>query len=142
MALGQKIEGRTDSFVLGEAVATQYLIGYLKYSDNGEAYKAASGLNAPPMLVFQETGSAGDTVKASLPGSIAWCIASAAISKGDSLIATTGGKVVKIDRTTPTTNDEHWCVGIALEAATADGDIIAFYHFPHTLADASDHWSD
>lgn len=142
MALGQNIEGHTTSVVLGEAVAAQYLIGYLKYSDNGEAYMADSGLNAPPLIVFQETGSAGDTVLVSTVGAIAWCTASAAISKGDTLIATTGGKVVKIDRTTPTTNDEHWAVGIALEAATADGDIIAFIHFPHPLADASDHWSD
>src|SRR4051812_6486256 len=45
-------------------------------------------------------------------------IASAAISAGAKVTATTGGKVVT------TTTDHHVVLGIALEAAAADGDLV------------------
>jgi hypothetical protein len=45
-------------------------------------------------------------------------VASAAISAGAKVTATTGGKIVT------TTTDHHVVLGIALEAAAADGDII------------------
>lgn len=49
-------------------------------------------------------------------------VASAAISKGAYLTATTGGKAVN------TTTSGHRIFGRALEAAAADGDVIEFEH--------------
>jgi hypothetical protein len=46
------------------------------------------------------------------------CVASAAISAGATVTATTGGKIVS-DST-----DKHGIIGRALEAAAADGDVI------------------
>jgi selenocysteine lyase/cysteine desulfurase len=55
-------------------------------------------------------------------------IASAAISAGAKLTATTAGKVVT------TTTDHHNVIGIALEAAAADGDIIEALLVNYTLS--------
>lgn len=55
-------------------------------------------------------------------------IASAAISAGAKLTATTGGKVVT------TTSDHNTVVGIALEAASADGDLLEMQLGIYTLS--------
>jgi hypothetical protein len=64
-------------------------------------------------------GSAGDYV-AVQEGIVQYGIASAAISAGAKLAATTGGKLVT------TTTDGHIVVGYAKEAAGADGDLFQF----------------
>ncbi|MEK7994721.1 MAG: DUF2190 family protein [Planctomycetota bacterium] len=56
------------------------------------------------------------------------CTASAAISKGAWVTATTGGKIVT------TTTDKNVAVGQAMEAATADGDLIEVQLGIHTLS--------
>jgi hypothetical protein len=55
-------------------------------------------------------------------------IASAAISAGAKVTATTAGKVVT------TTTDHHTVLGVALEAASADGDIIEVQLGIYTLS--------
>jgi hypothetical protein len=67
--------------------------------------------------VAQGAAAAGEQVGVQFTGT-AKCIASAAISKGAWVTATTGGKVVT------TTTDHHVVLGQAVEAALADGDYI------------------
>lgn len=57
-------------------------------------------------------------------------VASAAVSVGDLVTATTGGKVVT------TTTDHNVIVGRALEAAAADGDVIEVLLMPGVMVSA------
>jgi hypothetical protein len=67
--------------------------------------------------VAQNAAATGEQVGVQFTGT-AKCIASAAISKGAWVTATTGGKVVT------TVTDKNVVLGQALEAAAADGDFI------------------
>ncbi len=82
----------------------------------GVAAEAAAAGNVTPQNIGVFPLRTGETLQV---------IASAAITAGAYLTATTGGKVVTAAAKSATGNTTvSWYVGIALEAAAADGDVI------------------
>lgn len=98
---------------LADAAITQYRI--VKITSTGVA--AATADTDAMIGVAQETVAAGETVPVRMIGT-SKVTASDAISKGARLTATTGGKAVT------TVTNLKTIIGIALEDAAADGDII------------------
>jgi hypothetical protein len=72
------------------------------------------------------TVATGDQCPVQLSGTCK-ITASAAISAGDLVVATTGGKIAT------TTTDKKRVIGTALEAATADGDLIEVLLTPTSM---------
>ncbi len=96
-----------------DAAITQYRV--VKNTSTGVA--TATAATDKLCGVAQLGAATGDQVPVQLTGT-AKCVASAAISKGAWVTATTGGKIVA------TTTDHDVVLGQALEAASADGDIV------------------
>jgi hypothetical protein len=98
--------------------------GYLVKLDTS-AKAALAGSGDVPLGVVSETVASGDTVSVEPCEGVVKLVASAAISIGDYVCATTGGKVAKEDApithaNTPTA----FTIGQAITAATTDGDAV------------------
>ncbi|HLF07650.1 MAG TPA: hypothetical protein VI893_10875 [Thermoplasmata archaeon] len=119
-------------------VGTTALTGgeLLKFSAKGEVDLASANTDKFVGTAAEACG-AGNVTKQNIgvwplcPGTTLQVIASAAITAGDYLTATTGGKVVS---TTPKATYEasavEWILGYANEAAAADLDVIEMVCFP------------
>lgn len=89
---------------------------------NGNISHCSATATNNPVGVTQLAGGSGDHVPVKLmnhPGTIE-VTASGAITRGDEVAADASGKVQAM----PTAAGDYKKIGIALEAATADGDII------------------
>lgn len=107
-------------------VAKDTLVKLLTTAD--ETVVASAGITDETFGVAQTTQSAGDQVSVQTYG-VARVIASAAITAGDKLMFATGAKVATASGATAKV------VGVALEAATADGQVIkAFLRTPALMA--------
>jgi hypothetical protein len=103
--------------------SSQYRLAKLDTS-NADGVVVATDATAPIVGSVQNNPTAGHAAEISLVPCIAKVVASAAISVGDKITATTGGKAV----TTTTIGD--WFAGLAIDAAAADGDVIRFLQMP------------
>tara|TARA_R110000851_G_scaffold50512_3_gene120563 strand:+ start:1945 stop:2319 length:375 start_codon:yes stop_codon:yes gene_type:complete len=96
---------------------------------NSSGKAILSSVNARIDGVLQNNPVSGEVASlATVEGTIVKCVASAAITLGDNLAAVATGKV----KTAASTNE---IIGKALEAATADGDLISVL-FKHAGAEA------
>lgn len=106
--------------VISVAVDADYSAGQftiMTLQTDGQALQATT--NSSPLIgILQNKPAAAGRAGEIAIGGVSKCVASAAISVLAQLTATTGGKAVT------TTTDHHFTIGIALTAATADGDII------------------
>lgn len=113
--MSQSVNGFQKS-VLADAAITQFRL--VKITSTGVDVATAS---SDKIFGVEQNGCAlGEQACVRFAGT-SKVTASAAISVGDYVTATTGGKAVT------TTTDKHKAAGIALEAATADGDIIEIW---------------
>src|SRR5438046_2429652 len=109
--------------ILADNAIAQYLV--VKVTSTGCDVATAS--SDAVIGVSQNTAAAAEQSTVRFIGT-SKVTASAAISAGAKLVATTGGKVVT------STTDHHNIIGIALEAATADGDVIEALLVNYTLS--------
>ena len=113
-------EGRHANGVVSrtlDATATRYLVA--KYGTSATNVGLA-GASDVPLGVILDEGASGDLVEVQLfsAGGTQFIQASAAISAGASVSVTTGGQLI----TLPTTTGTYYCIGRALNAASAAGD--------------------
>jgi hypothetical protein len=103
------------------AVGTRFLLGKV---GSDAAHVALCGATDVPLGVIDDTASdAGEDVSVQLLGcadSTLRMVASAAVSAGSPVYAAASGKV----RVLPSSAGTYYLVGIALTAATADGQVI------------------
>jgi len=119
--MAQLQTGNTRTFVAGvDLSASQYCIAKLDTAVENQVNLATAASDPIAGVIdgFGTTGKAGDTVVIRKGGFSAKVIASAAISIGDKVTATTAGQAVT------TTNGGDFLVGRALQAAAAQGDVI------------------
>ena len=108
--------------ILADAAVTAYNV--IKVTSTG--CDVATGATDKIIGVAQATCAAAEQAVVRFGGT-SKVIASAAVSAGDRVTATTSGKVVT------TVTDHQTIVGMALEAAAADGDIIEVLLTPGAL---------
>ena len=110
------VQNNSRSFVAGEALDA-YLVVFVQ--STGTVVKATGGENEPKVGFTVAPIASGEVANISLihGGGTSYGLASEAISIGDILFATAGGKVGLLGGNLAR-------VGIALTAATADGDVV------------------
>lgn len=106
----------------------QYRLVKRGTGDNDVALAEAA--TAPILGAINQAPASGMPVGIQM-GPVIKVVASAAISKGDKLTGTTGGKAVAT-----TTAGQHF-IGFALDAASADGDVIRCRVAPGVVASAT-----
>ena len=105
---------------LENAVTARYL---LAKDGTAEGEVDVCGASDAPAGVMTDTGSAGDLINLSLIGNTATTVlmvASAPITAGADVYTAAGGKV----QTQPASVGTYYCVGRALTAAAADGNLL------------------
>lgn len=105
------------------AITTRFLLGKIGSDAN---HVAACGVADIPLgVITDEANAAEDPVAVALFGATnetRKAVASAAIAAGDFIVSAASGKV----RTLPGAAGTYYIIGMALVAATADGDVIEF----------------
>jgi hypothetical protein len=118
--MSTQLTGLVRSFTADAAITKNRVV---KITSTGAA--AATADTDLVIGVSQLTVATGEQCPVAMSGT-SKITASAAISIGDLVVATTGGKIAT------TTTDKKRVIGTALEAATADGDLIEVLLTPAT----------
>jgi hypothetical protein len=120
--MAKEITGHTRSELADAAIAKNLVV---KITSTG--VDVATAATDAIIGVSKNVAATGEQSTVQFTGSVK-CIASAAISRGAKVTATTGGKVVT------TTTDKNLVVGVAVDSATADGDLIEIQLGLYTLS--------
>jgi len=121
MSSSTTVQNSIRSFKAGEAL-DEYLV--VKIESDGDVVKAETGTLLPVVGVTTRGAASGETTPIALinGGGTAYVTASEAIAAGDNVFTHTGGKVEK-----SLANATR--IGVALEAAADDGDVIEIAFF-------------
>ena len=121
MSSSTTVQNSIRSFKAGEAL-DEYLV--VKIEADGDVVKAETGTLLPVVGVTTRGAESGETTPIALinGGGTAYVTASEAIAAGDNVFTHTGGKVEK-----SLANATR--IGVALEAAADDGDVIEIAFF-------------
>ena len=117
------VQNNTRTFVADEALDA-YLVVFVQ--SDGTVVKATGGENEPKVGFTIAPAASGEAASISLihGGGTSYGLASEAITIGDIVFAVAGGKIGLLGGNLAR-------VGIALTAATADGDVVEVISFPN-----------
>lgn len=121
-------EGGKIGYKADAALTTRFLLAKIGSDANHVTYAGTSDI--PIGVITDEAAAAEDLVNVRLLGSSNHAtvpmVASAAITVGDMVVSAANGKI----RTLPGTTGTYYIIGRALQAASADGDVIEVDPYP------------